>query len=134
HHHGHHRHDVNRHDENIRAVCLTVNEPLSVKVFDAWFRQLSDLRGKDLLRVKGILNVAELQRPMVIHGVQHVWHEPEILPQWPSDSRSSKIVFIVRNLSLDALREALSSIRESFDHTKWTGLDRSEIDAIVADA
>lgn len=47
---------------------------------------------------KGILNLAGQDRPLVLHGVQHVFHEPKLLPAWPSDDRRSRLVFIVRGL------------------------------------
>lgn len=112
-HHGHdhhHSHDPNRHDERIRSICLTFDEPLPVKIFDAWFTALSQLRGEDLLRVKGILNVEELPMPMVIHGVQHIWHEPEILSEWPSEDLRSRVVFIVRDLDEGQLRKVLDQL------------------------
>jgi G3E family GTPase len=56
-------------------------------------------RGECLLRVKGILNLVGQDRPVAIHGVQHMFHEPVLLPAWPEgDSRASRIVFITRDL------------------------------------
>jgi G3E family GTPase len=50
-------------------------------------------RGPDLLRVKGIINVEGMDRPMTIHGVQHVFHPPEVLERWPSEDRRTKVGF-----------------------------------------
>lgn len=60
-----------------------------------------------MLRVKGIINVAGLKGPFVIHGVQHIFHPPVMLKKWPSSERRSRIVFIGRDLDEDALRETL---------------------------
>ena len=40
---------------------------------------------------------------MVIHGVQHVFHPPEILDRWPSADRRTRIVFITRDFDVAEL-------------------------------
>ena len=123
HHHHDHAHDPNRHDARIRSIGLSFDMPRSAKVFDAWFDHLARLRGSDLLRVKGILNVSELDVPMVIHGVQHIWHPPEILEAWPSEDRRSRVVFIVRDLEQSDLLEALSFVTSHVENAQLTGVD-----------
>ncbi|MEO0575083.1 MAG: GTP-binding protein [Pseudomonadota bacterium] len=126
-HHEHsHSHDLNRHDDRIRTVSLSFDTPISAKVFEAWFDHLARLRGRDLLRVKGILNVAELPVPMVIHGVQHVWHEPDVLPSWPSEDHRSRVVFIVRDLEKTQLLDALAFVTDRMDAPTHTGLTIGE--------
>lgn len=129
--HDHDHHDHNRHSDRIRSVCLSFDAPRSAKVFEAWFDYLAGMRGSDLLRVKGILNVSELEVPMVIHGVQHVWHPPEILPAWPSDDRRSRVVFIVRDLERTELLEALGFVVGHVDKALFEGLTRDERSAVA---
>ena len=107
--HGHtHQHnDVNRHDAHIKALCLTIEQPIRGEALDAWLGALLVFRGADLLRTKGIINVAELEGPMVIHGVQHIFHPPITLKEWPSEDRRSRIVFITRNIEESTLRDTL---------------------------
>jgi G3E family GTPase len=50
------------------------------------------------LRVKGVLNVAGEAGPIVIHGVQHVFHPPVALHHWADGERVSRLVMIVRDL------------------------------------
>ena len=124
-HHSHdhsHEHDINRHDDRIRSVCLTIDEPLPAKVFDSWLEMLVTFNGVNVLRVKGIINLAELEKPLVIHGVQHIWHPPEILENWPGDDRSSRIVFILRDLEETELRDMLAFVQNKFAGTKVMGL------------
>jgi G3E family GTPase len=99
HDHGHHAHDVNRHDERIRAFCLTSDEPIRQGALDMFLDLLRSSQGAKLLRVKGLVALAEdPDHPVVIHGVQHVVHVPAILDKWPSDDRRSRLVFIVDDL------------------------------------
>lgn len=95
----HHGHDVNRHDASIRAFCLTSDEPIRRCSFDLFLDLLRSAHGPKLLRVKGIVAIAEdPEHPVVIHGVQHVFHVPAVLPRWPDADRRSRLVFIVRDL------------------------------------
>lgn len=126
HHHDHdndHAHDANRHDDRIRSVCLTMKEPLPAQVFDSWLEMLVAFNGVNVLRVKGIINLAELDKPIVIHGVQHIWHPPEILENWPSEDRRSRIVFILRDLEETELRDMLAFVQDKFAGTSVDGLD-----------
>ena len=110
--HDHHSHDVNRHDDTIRAFCVTYDEPLRLDAVEQWFDLIMLLKGPDLLRVKGIVNVAELDGPIVIHGVQHVFHPPSQLAAWPSDDRRTRIVFITRNVDQRMLEDTLKTFTE----------------------
>jgi len=106
---GHHQHayDVNRHDEHISALCLTLDAPIDAEAFEAWLDVFVAFKGPDLLRVKGILNVEGLSGPAVIHGVQHVFHPTVLLERWPSADRRSRLVIIGRDLDEKALRDTL---------------------------
>ena len=105
HHHGHahaHAHDVNRHDASIRAHCLRSDTPLDPRGFDLFLNMLREFHGPNLLRVKGIVALADdLARPVVIHGVQHVFHPPVRLDAWPDADHSTRIVFILKDLTAD---------------------------------
>ena len=54
--------------------------------------------GEELLRVKGILNVADAATPVAVHAVQHLVHTPRHLDAWPDEDRRSRLVFIARGL------------------------------------
>lgn len=101
---GHHshahggKHDPNRHDERIRAYCLSFTTPLDWKFAAAWLDGLALEYGEHLLRVKGLLNVCGQDEPVVIQGVHHLFHPPSTLPAWPDADRRSRLVFIVRDL------------------------------------
>ena len=111
--HGHdgHHHDVNRHDESIRAYCVRRDEPLDWEAFVGWIRTLIATHGAHLLRIKGIVHVAGQDKPIAIHGVQHLFHDPAPLPDWPDEDRRTRIVFITQDLeqgTVEALLEGAS--------------------------
>jgi G3E family GTPase len=111
HHHAHH-HDVNRHSADIGSFCLQFDEPLHWEHVANWLDALVIGHGDDLLRVKGILNVVGRDKPIVVQAVQRLFHPPFELPGWPSDERSSRIVFITRKLSRDYIATVLATIRQ----------------------
>jgi G3E family GTPase len=116
HDHGHnhdHRHDLNRHDHAIRAYCVTEDEPLNWEVFVAWIRTLIARYGQELLRIKGIVNVAGQDAPIAIHGVQHLFHDPVQLSEWPDDDRRSRIVFITRDLDPELVEARLAELKQA---------------------
>ena len=95
---GHHHHDVNRHDDRIRAFCFSHDAPLTPASFDIFIDLLRHTHGPRLLRVKGIVALADdPARPVVIHGVQHVFHPPHRLDAWPDEDTRTRIVFIVKD-------------------------------------
>jgi G3E family GTPase len=105
--HGHHHHhDVNRHDDRVRAFTLAGEDPVPAATFDLFLELLKSVHGPNLLRVKGIVNIAESpDRPVVIHGVQHVFHPTAQLDAWPDADRRTRLVFIVRDIEPRAIRE-----------------------------
>jgi len=106
HDHHHHHHDVNRHDERIRAFCLASDQPIRQGTLDMFLDLLRSSQGAKLLRVKGLVALAEdPEHPVVIHGVQHVIHVPAILPRWPSEDRRSRLVFIVDDLERETVEK-----------------------------
>lgn len=100
HHHGHdHGHDVNRHSEAIRAFTLSTDRPVPASALEMFLDLLRSAHGPKLLRVKGIVQLAEdPERPVVIHGVQHVFHPPATLEAWPDEDRRTRMVFITKDL------------------------------------
>lgn len=102
-------HDRNRHDAGIHAFAVTVDVPLDWTAFGVWLSMLLAARGDDVLRVKGLLNVADSPTPVVIHGVQRVVHPPVHLSGWPDDDRRSRIVFIVRDIARESVERSLAA-------------------------
>ena len=113
-HHGHEQPDVNRHDDRIRAFCITRERPISWAALSAWLDGLATMRGEDLLRLKAIVALSDRpDQPVVLHGVQHLFHPPVLLPEWPSEDRRTRMVFITRDLPREAIEATLAAFEEA---------------------
>ena len=96
---------------SIKTLSITFQEPFTWVAFSSALELLTTLRGPDLLRVKGILNVDG--QPVVIQGVQHIFHKPIELDKWPSNNHSTRIVFITRNnISIEMIKNLFSAVGE----------------------
>ena len=104
-----HRHDVSRHDEHIHSFTLSFEGALDWTAFGIWLTMLLHTHGEKVLRVKGILNVAGTDAPVVVNGVQHVVHPPIHLAAWPGEDRRSHIVFIVDGLAQEDIERSLAA-------------------------
>jgi G3E family GTPase len=73
--------------------------PVPVPAFDLFLELLRNAHGPNLLRVKGIVALADdPSRPMVVHGVQHVFHPPARLDAWPDEDHTTRMVFILHDM------------------------------------
>ncbi|KPF67576.1 ATP-binding protein [Bosea sp. AAP35] len=97
--HGHAHHDINRHDASIRAFALTADVPIQQATVDLFWTLLRSVHGPRLLRMKGLVQVAEHpDRPLLLHAVQQILHAPVILDAWPDGDRRSRLVLIVKDI------------------------------------
>jgi G3E family GTPase len=104
--HGGHAHDPNRHDAHIRAFCLSTEAAIPASAFEMFLELIRSMHGPKLLRLKGIVKIAETpQTPMVVHAVQHLMHPLARLPAWPDGDTSTRMVFIVRDIDPRTIRE-----------------------------
>ena len=94
----HHHHDVNRHNENIKAFSMMNENPVNMIAFSFFRDMITAALGANLLRMKGIINIAGEEHPAVIHGVQHIFHPVQWLETWPDNDRRTKLVFITQNI------------------------------------
>ncbi|MBX5158450.1 GTP-binding protein [Rhizobium sp. NZLR1b] len=108
--HGHHHHhdhahqdphDVNRHDASIRSFSIVEEKPIDPMALDMFIDLLRSAHGEKLLRMKAIVSVSDRpDRPLVLHGVQSIFHPPVRLAAWPDPSdRRTRMVLITKDLS-----------------------------------
>ena len=115
HQHGHdvHHHDLNRHDDHIRAFCFNVEEPIPEETLAKWLDVLMAFVGSNILRVKGILNVEGQDQPVIVHGVQHIFHPPTTLPAWPNKDHRSRLVFITKDVERQTIETTFRAFRNA---------------------
>ena len=109
--HSRHAHRAGDHDDGIRALSLAVEAPVEIYRFVRWVEKLLEADGERVLRLKGILNVAGDTRPVVVHGVQHIFHPLSRLPGWPGPDRNSRLVLIVKDLDVDRIAREFPALR-----------------------
>lgn len=98
-------HDVNRHDTSVRAFCIVTDAAIPAGALDMFLTLLPSTHGPKLLRVKGLVRLREEpDRPVLVHGVQHLFHPPVILSAWPDGDRRTRLVFIGRDLDEAVVR------------------------------
>jgi G3E family GTPase len=97
-----------RHDASTHAFVVRIDEPVSWGDFSTALDMLQGLKGDQLLRVKGIVNVRGEDVPRVIQCVHHLRYPDAALPAWPDADRSTRLVFIVRDLERDIVDRAFA--------------------------
>ena len=100
---------IQAHSSKIQTLSLRFDEPFTWQAFSSALELLSNLRGPDLLRLKGIVNVDG--KPVVVQGVQHIFHPPVNLNQWPSEDHQTRLVFITRNIDAQVIRGLFDTVR-----------------------
>lgn len=100
HHHHHHHHDVTRHSQSIRSFSIIHDRPVSPMALEMFIDLLRSAHGEKLLRMKAIVQLADNpDRPVVLHGVQQIFHPPVRLAAWPDPKdRRTRLVIITQGL------------------------------------
>jgi G3E family GTPase len=106
----HHHHDINRHSDRIRAFTLASDAAIPFSAFEMFLDLVRSMHGPDLLRLKGIVKIAETpDTPVVIHGVQHVFHPPVTLEAWPDADHRTRLVFIVNGIAPKTIEDLFNA-------------------------
>jgi len=99
------------HGDGITSFVIEERQPVDWLVFSRAMETLIALRGPDLLRVKGLLNVKGCSGPVVVQYVQHLTHPPVELQNWPDENRGSRLVFITRGVAERDVRNLFAAVR-----------------------
>jgi G3E family GTPase len=99
------------HSDGIASFVLTEDRPVKWDAFSRTMETLIALRGSDLLRAKGFLDVEGCRGPVLVQFVQHLPHPPVELAAWPDGKRQSRLVFITRNISEQDVRTLFAAVR-----------------------
>lgn len=101
---------AHRHDETVQSFVLRFDKPMPWETFTQCMEVLTALRGPDLLRVKGLVNVEGKNGPMVVQGVQHLFHPPLELAAWPGPDHGTRLVFITRAIPRQIVADLFAAI------------------------
>lgn len=136
HHHGHghhdhdhdgHEHGHHRHDSRIRTFTLVHDAPVPFSAIEVFLDLLRSTHGDRLLRMKGIIELAEDRtRPLVVHGVQTLLHPPARLPEWPGETRGVRLVLITLDMPQDYVQRLFYAV------TNTPGVDTPDRAAVEA--
>ncbi|MGF9694787.1 GTP-binding protein [Rhizobium sp. 0TCS1.26] len=109
--HHHHQHDVNRHGADIRSFSILHDRPIEPMAIDMFIDLLRSAHGEKLLRMKAIVQLSDNpERPLVLHGVQSIFHPPERLARWPEGSdRRTRMVLITQGLSEEFVQDLFAA-------------------------
>lgn len=111
HDHGDHDHHHHRHDDRVKSFSLVHNQPVPYAAIEMFLDLLRSVHGEQLLRLKGIVELAEQpERPVVIHGVQKLLHPIARLPKWPDGQRGTRLVIIGFDLAEEHVRRLFAAI------------------------
>ncbi|MGG5872544.1 CobW family GTP-binding protein [Pseudomonas peli] len=105
-HHHEHEHDelVHEHDPSVSSVGIAVQADIDLVAFHQWISELRRDQSENLFRMKGVLAVKSEEQRYVLQGV-HSLVEFRAAQPWGNEPRSSKIVFIGRDLDRAALNQ-----------------------------
>ncbi len=125
--HDHHHHDVNRHDESIRSFSIIHDKPIDPMAIDMFVDLLRSAHGEKLLRMKAIVKLSDNPgRPLVLHGVQSIFHRPERLSAWPDPAdQRTRMVLITKDLPEAFVKDLFAAF------TGTPGIDRPDRQAMT---
>ncbi len=103
---------VTDHTAGVASFVVVFDRPLDWTAFGVWASMLLHRHGADVLRLKGLLNVAGVPTPVLINGVQHIVHPPSHLERWPDSDRRSRLIFIVRGLQRARIERSLAAFND----------------------
>ena len=107
--HGAHAHHHFHHDQEIASVLLTCDHPVAWGKLSYWLDSVLSLRGADIMRIKGLVDVEGEPSPIVLQAVHHVVHPATRLPAWPPGPRVTRLVVIHQGLPAAGLRASFAA-------------------------
>jgi G3E family GTPase len=100
-------------DHAIGTFTVVLDRPVIWARFMSWLELLLVARGDSILRMKGFVWAAEVERPILLQGVHEVLYPPETLPEWPDGVKRTELVFIGENITRRAVERSL------FEYLGW---------------
>lgn len=99
--------------QQIDSFSVIIDTPLPESRFYGWLAFLRSLCGPDLLRIKGLINLQGQAGPTLLHGVQGVFHPPEVREQWPDADHRTRLVFITQGWGRETVQSTLNYLQDA---------------------
>ncbi len=116
HDHGHHHHHDDdhghhRHADDIRSFSILHDQPIDPMAIEMFVDLLRSAHGEKLLRMKAVVQTSDRpDKPLVLHGVQSIFHPPVRLEAWPDPAdRRSRLVLITKGLPEAFVRDLFAA-------------------------
>jgi G3E family GTPase len=103
-----HAHGVNLHG-SIGAFVIEADRAVAWPRFALWLSMLIHRHGRQILRLKALIDIEGAETPVVVHGVQHIIHRPFHLAAWPDGIRRTRIVVIGESLDCDLMQRSFDA-------------------------
>ncbi len=101
--------DSHTHNEHLTSISLSLGAPLDAEKFNAWISHILQTQGQNLLRTKGILSYQNQDRRFAFQAVHMIADGDYVAPWKPEEKRTSRLVFIGRDLNRPQLRRGFES-------------------------
>jgi G3E family GTPase len=95
---------------DIRSFTIVPNRSFDWNTLSSTLHFLTSLRGADILRIKGLLEIDGEPGPVVVQGAQHIFHPPVVLDAWPGSNKNARLIFITRNLPREAVEALFAAV------------------------
>ena len=96
---------THEHDQSVRSLAILIRGTVSSRKLTSWLTQLVQANGRDIFRIKGILDVDNEERRFVLQAVHMLLDGRPGRPWRIGETRRNELVFIGRNLDERRLRE-----------------------------
>jgi G3E family GTPase len=130
-HHHHHHHDANRHGSDIRSFSIVHDRPIEPMALEMFIDLLRSAHGEKLLRMKAVVAMSDRpDKPLILHGVQNVFHTPQRLAAWPDpNDRRTRMVIITKGLDESFVRDLFDAFtgRPSIDRADRQALEENPL-------
>jgi G3E family GTPase len=93
----------------MQSISLSNDKPLDPDKFFPWVQNLVQVEGPNILRCKGILSFKDDPERFVFQGVHMILDGDHQRPWKDDEKRTSRLVFIGRDLPLERIREGFES-------------------------
>ena len=120
--HGHEGHRHHRHADDIRSFSILHDKPIDPMAVEMFIDLLRSAHGDKMLRMKAVVQTSDRpDKPLVLHGVQSIFHPPVRLAAWPDPSdKRSRLVLITKGLPEAFVRDLFAAF------TSQPGIDRPD--------